>query len=615
MQSAEPAYFHDADSPMPVQRLMETMAQLLEHCSGELAAHTSSFEEIESENTALRQALSAAEVALTQVFEMREAVLHNLPLGLSMFDTEQRLTTCNQRFCDLFHFSEEDRKPGTPIATLLARVPGTEQPPAKPVPLAGELRKKGARIRRREWVMADGGIIESIVTVLHDGSSVSIHQDVTDERRAAERIAHIAHHDLLTGLPNRLKFREEVSAALAMLRPDEQLALAHFNLDRFKWINDTFGVSAGDDVLRQVADRLRAITGAANIFARLGSDEFAVLQIGRQQPLNMIALADQIGRELATPFCIGDSQVELTISAGIAIAPEGGTDTDRLLKNAGVALSHAKIDGRKRSLVFSPEMEARIRVRHTLEADLRKAVKDEEFELHYQPLYDLNRSRIAGFEALLRWNHPTRGRVSPLDFVPLAEEIGLISQIGRWVLVQACRDAATWPDGLKVAVNVSAIQFLNEDLPKEVMQAVTAAGFHPSRLELEITESVLMKDIDETMPTLHALKAEGIGISMDDFGTGYSSLSYLRSFPFDKIKIDKSFLNGLAEDEHAQAVMHAIIVLGRALGMRVTVEGIETEEQLGLVRSEKCHEIQGYFISPPIPASDIPPLLEKPISL
>jgi EAL domain-containing protein (putative c-di-GMP-specific phosphodiesterase class I) len=297
---------------------------------------------------------------------------------------------------------------------------------------------------------------------------------------------------------------------------------------------------------------------------------------------------------------------------GIAIAPDDGEETDILLKNAGVALSHAKADGRKRERFFASEMETQMQLRHALEADLRAAVENEEFELHYQPLYDLVQRHICGFEALIRWNHPVRGRVPPMDFIPLAEEVGLVVDIGRWVLRQACNDAAQWPEGIKVAVNVSAIQFSSSDLPQDVSEALAAAALSPSRLELEITESVLMENLSEVLPILHALKERGIRISMDDFGTGYSSLSYLSSFPFDKIKIDKSFVNDIVDNKEAHAIMHAIILLGDALGMRVTVEGVETAAQLALLECEECDEIQGYHISPPRPARDVPHLLSLP---
>jgi len=282
------------------------------------------------------------------------------------------------------------------------------------------------------------------------------------------------------------------------------------------------------------------------------------------------------------------------------------------LRNAGVALSHAKADGRKRERFFTGEMEAQMQLRHALEADLKAAVENEEFELHYQPLYDLSQRRVCGFEALIRWNHPVRGRVPPMDFIPLAEEVGLVVDIGRWVLRQACSDAAQWPEGIKVAVNVSAIQFSSSDLTQDVSEALGAASLSPSRLELEITESVLMENLGEVLPILHALKERGIRISMDDFGTGYSSLSYLSSFPFDKIKIDKSFVNDIVDNKEAHAIMHAIILLGDALGMRVTVEGVETAAQLALLEREECDEIQGYHISPPRPAGDVAHLLSLP---
>ncbi|TCU11069.1 putative bifunctional diguanylate cyclase/phosphodiesterase [Rhizobium sullae] len=539
-------------------------------------------------------------------------VLDNLPLGLSVFDSAQRLTLCNGRFRQIFGFSDDQAVPGVPVKALSTNIHGKERKVAR-----SAFRSKAERtappgqgkIRRREWLMDDGRVILSVVTVLPDGSNIAIHSDITEERKAAERIAHLAHHDPLTGLPNRIRFREQVDAALSERAPDEQIALVHLNLDRFKSINNTMGVSTGDTILRQVAERIRASAGSENILARLGSDEFAILQRGRQQPWNVTALADQIRRELSEPFFRGDKQIELSVSMGIAVAPEDGAETDVLLRNAGVALSQAKADGRKHERFFTSEMASRIQARHALEADLRLALQNDEFELHYQPLYDLRQQRICGFEALVRWNHPTRGRVPPMEFIPLAEEVGLVVDIGRWVLKKACSEAACWPEDIKIAVNVSAIQFTSSDLLADVDEAVAEAAISPARLELEITESVLMENLDDTLPILHALKERGTRISMDDFGTGYSSLSYLSSFPFDKIKIDKSFVSGIAENKEAYAIMHAIILLGDALGMRVTVEGVETAEQKSLLESEECDEIQGYYISPPAPAPDVARLL------
>ncbi|MGO8021477.1 putative bifunctional diguanylate cyclase/phosphodiesterase [Rhizobium leguminosarum] len=603
------------DGSIDAQRLMDLVIATYR-------VHESNYDEIErsvetllKENHVLRGNMSALSQAFDGQKKLFEIILDNLPLGLSVFDADQQLTLSNIRFRQLFGLTDEDVIAGATIADLTAKMRGTESASAKRGRRTGRhsaATARSSRLRRREWLMDDGRIIQSMVTILSDGSNISIHADITEDRRAAERITYLAHHDPLTGLPNRIHFREQVDATLAERKPDEQIALVHLNLDWFKSINNTMGVSAGDRILQQVAERVRASAGSENTLARLGSDEFAILQTGKQQPWNVTALAEQIRRELSEPFFHGEKQVELSVSMGIAIAPEDGEETDILLKNAGVALSHAKADGRKRERFFASEMEAQMQLRHALEADLKAAVENEEFELHYQPLYDLSQRRICGFEALIRWNHPVRGRVPPMDFIPLAEEVGLIVDIGRWVLRRACSDAALWPEGIKVAVNVSAIQFSSSDLTRDVGEALAAAALSPSRLELEITESVLMENLSEVLPILHALKERGIRISMDDFGTGYSSLSYLSSFPFDKIKIDKSFVNDIVHNKEAHAIMHAIILLGDALGMRVTVEGVETAAQLALLECEECDEIQGYHISPPRPARDVADLISLP---
>jgi len=601
-----------ADGSVDAQRLMELVIATYR-------VHESDYDEIERcaetllrENHRLRGNMSALSQAFDGQQRLFDIIFNNLPLGLSVFDADQRLTLSNIRFGQLFGLTQDDVTAGATIADLIDKMRGAEGAGAKAARRAGRHSSATAtssNIRRREWLMDDGRIVQSMVTILADGSSIAIHADITEDREAAERITYLAHHDPLTGLPNRIHFREQVDAALAQRKPNEQIALVHLNLDRFKLINNTMCVSVGDKILQQVAERIRASAGSENTLARLGSDEFAILQTGRQQPRNVTVLAEQIRRELSQPILHGEKQVELSVSMGIAIAPDDGKETDILLKNAAVALSHAKADGRKRERFFAGEMEAQMQLRHALEADLRAAVEREQFELHYQPLYDLSQHRICGFEALIRWNHPIRGRVAPMDFIPLAEEVGLIVDIGRWVLRRACSDAAQWPEGIKVAVNVSAIQFSSSDLTQDVSEALAAAALSPSRLELEITESVLMENLSEVLPILHALKERGIRISMDDFGTGYSSLSYLSSFPFDKIKIDKSFVYDIVENKEAHAIMHAIILLGDALGMRVTVEGVETAAQLALLEREECDEIQGYHISPPRPAPDVPNLL------
>lgn len=605
-----------ADGTLDPQRLMKIALEAYRRQREQVISADHALIAAQVRNMTLTHETDALSAAIAERDEVIEAVLQNIPLGLSIFDNHQKLAVSNRRFRELFDFSEEDAVPGAPMATLLSRVAGKEELTTKAAHV--DLRKfsatTGTKVRRRDWKMDDGRYIESTVTILADGSSVSIHEDVTEERRAAEHIAYIAHHDPLTGLHNRIRLCEEVDVALKRLNGNDRLALIHLNLDNFKSINNTLGVVAGDQVLQQVAKRLQGHAGSSNILARLGSDEFAILQYGLQQPLNVNALVDQISSELATPFFIGDKQIELTVSAGIAIGPEDGSETGMLLKNASVALSHAKADGRRRHRFFAAEMEAPIQLRHSLEADLRRAIKQQEFELYYQPLCDVIGARIVGFEALIRWNHPVQGRVSPLDFIPLAEELGLITDIGRWVVQQACMDASQWPGSIKVAVNVSAIQFQTGDFPADVMAAVAAANLSPSRLEIEITESVLMQHLDGTVPALHALRNSGIRIAMDDFGTGYSSLSYLRSFPFQKIKIDRSFVADIVGSREAQAIMRAMILLGKALGMRVTVEGVETAEQFDLLRREGCDEIQGYFISQPRPVAEIAQLLSSPMA-
>ena len=597
------------DGSANAERLMNLVVETYRLQAGKKRAAEDHSHLLSEENTTLKGSLVATKEDLAEQQRLFGIVLDNLPQGLSVFDAEQRLIVCNTRFRQVFGFSVEAASAGASLKTLISMIRGTERIEKKVSRLRAAT--EGGHIRHREWIMEDGRTIQSVITVLPDGSNISIHADVTEDRKAAERIAYLAHHDPLTGLPNRISLRERIDAALAACKPDEQIALVHLNLDRFKSINNTLGVSAGDKILRQVAERIRMSAGG-NVLARLGSDEFAILQSGRQQPWNVTALADQIRRELSEPFFRGDKAVELSVSMGIAISPQDGIETDTLLKHAGVALSHAKSSGGKGERFFTAKMEAQIEARHTLEADLRKAIEREEFELHYQPLYDLGQQKICGFEALLRWNHPTRGRVPPMEFIPLAEEVGLVVDIGRWVLRRACRDAMHWPEDIKVAVNVSAIQFTNSDLPSDVAASLAEAGLPANRLEIEITESVLMENLDEALPVLHALKQSGIRIGMDDFGTGYSSLSYLRRFPFDKIKIDKSFVNGIVEDKEAFAIMRAIILLGDALGMRVTVEGVETAEQLAMLQREACDEIQGYHISPPRPAVDVPYLLAWP---
>ncbi|MFY9352516.1 MAG: EAL domain-containing protein [Sphingobium sp.] len=423
---------------------------------------------------------------------------------------------------------------------------------------------------------------------------------------ARERqIAHMAFHDGLTGLANRSLLREQI--ALALQRGDG-LALFCLDLDNFKSVNDTLGHPTGDALLCEVAARLTE-TCRGGFVARLGGDEFAVISAdGASQ-------ADQTGRAivnaLSRPFQVNGHRIVTGASVGIALAPQDGDDATSLLKNADLALYRAKQDGKNAHRFFEEAMDAEAQARRAMEVDLHDALRNGELELHFQPLFGLSQNRVTAFEALLRWQHPTRGMVSPIQFIPLAEETGLIIPIGEWVIHEACRVASTWPDHIRVAVNVSPVQFRSSTLNGIVLQALARSGLAPQRLELEITESLFIDNVEATLASLHSLRALGVRVALDDFGTGYSSLSYLRSFPFDKLKIDRSFIVDLLAHEGATAIIRAITTLADALGIETTAEGVENSDQLEILRAEGCGQIQGYFFSKPIPARDVGDLLEK----
>jgi diguanylate cyclase (GGDEF)-like protein len=393
--------------------------------------------------------------------------------------------------------------------------------------------------------------------------------------------------------------------------------LLYLDLDRFKDVNDTLGHPVGDALLRDVARRLLSEVRNIDAVARLGGDEFAVVQSGVHQPSGAQVLAERLIEVLGRPYAVNGHHVVIGVSIGIALA--GGTarvtDVDTLMRNADLALYRAKEDGRGNLRFFDPEMDAQAQARHKLETDLRVALEQGQFELHYQPLVSIREQRVSGFEALLRWHHPTRGLVSPGEFTPLAEEIGLIVPIGDWVLQSACAEAAGWHSGEgaapRVAVNVSAVQFIAPGLVETVERALAASGLTATRLELEITEGVLLHDVERTLKTLHALRTLGVHISMDDFGTGYSSLAYLRSFPFDKIKIDQSFVRNLAHGDESSAIVRAIAALGASLRITTLAEGVETQAQLEQLIANGCTEVQGYFFSPPIPAHQVAGLLAE----
>lgn len=525
-----------------------------------------------------------------------EAALSNMVQGLCLFDADQRLVVYNSRFSEMFGVPPEGASPEEALAD----------------PAWAVLQGNGSvRTAAFSCDLPDGRSITVSKRPVAGGGWVATYEDTTERRHAEARVAHMARHDALTGLANRVLFRERMQHALARAKRSGGVALLCLDLDHFKSVNDTLGHPVGDALLCEVAARLRHCTRETDLVVRLGGDEFAIVQEGPTQLADVEALARRLVDSLAEPFEINEHQFVVGTSIGIAISDGETDDTDILLKSADLALYRAKSDGRGTWRFFEVEMDAVAQTRRALELDLRQALAGGQFRLFYQPLMKASGAGINGFEALIRWCHPKRGMVNPALFIPLAEEVGLISSIGSWVLRQACADAVRWPGQLKVAVNLSPAQFRNGMLAREVEDALLDSGLDPERLELEITENVLLQDHEAVLQTLHAIRAKGVRIAMDDFGTGYSSLSYLRRFPFDKIKIDQSFVRGLDNDDEAIAIVRAIAGLGRTLGMTVNAEGVETAEQLAALQALDCSEVQGYLFSTPKPASEVAGLLRQ----
>jgi len=443
--------------------------------------------------------------------------------------------------------------------------------------------------------------LEALTTSLGEMTS-----DLYQQTRQIERLAR---QDVLTELPNRAAFHEALGKAAARARRGDPFALLCLDLDRFKQVNDTLGHPIGDALLRAVADRLRALVRGEDTVARLGGDEFSMVQTGIAGPESAATLSRRAIAELSAPYDLLGHHVVIGVTIGIAMGPEDGKDGETLMRNADLALYRAKQDGRGVYRFFEPEMDAQAQERRQLEMDLREAVEREEFELHYQPLVSVETRRVTGFEALIRWVHPVRGLIGPGDFIPLAEDIGLIVPVGAWVLKTACREATNWPERVSVSVNLSPGQFTRSDIVSQVGSALRESGLAPERLELEITESLLRHDSDATLQTLRDLRGLGVRIAMDDFGSGYSALNYLRRFMFDRLKIHANFVGRLGEATENAAIGRAIAGMGRSLGIATTAEGVETEEQMKQLVRDGFTEIQGYLFAKPCPASDVPRLL------
>ncbi len=539
------------------------------------------------------------------------AALENMSQGLAMYDADERLAVSNRRFCDITGLPPEQITAGMTYREVIGLCASAGHFPGRTADQA-----YAERCDHIAWIGAathdgqptGGRAVAVRYEPMVGGGWVSTFEDVTERRANEARIMHMAHHDALTDLPNRVLFREHMERVLPRVRRGSSAAVLCLDLDGFKGVNDTLGHPAGDELLRLVARRLRDNTRETDLLARLGGDEFAIIQADAQQPVEAAALADRLVAALRAPFDLQGQQVEIGASIGVALAA-GTAAADELLRNADIALYRAKAEGRGTWRFFEPGMDAEIQQRRQMETDLRRAVAEEQFEVHYQPLVDASTRALTGFEALARWRHPSRGMVPPAEFIPFAEETGLIQAIGTWVLNRACTDAAAWPEYIKVAVNLSPLQFIRGDLVREVQQALAASGLPAGRLELEITESVLLQDNEATLKLLHRLRALGVRISMDDFGTGYSSLSYLRRFPFDKIKIDQSFIRSLEREQGSIEIIRAVVGLGKALGMDVLAEGVETAEQLSILQIEGCDELQGYLFSKPRPVQDLPGII------
>ena len=548
---------------------------------------------------------------LTLEKQRLDTAVNNIPQGLVLYDASARIIVCNRRYVEMFGLSPDVAKPGCTMQALIAHRKETGS-------FDGDVDEFCSAIIRnvalgkatRQITDAPGDrAIEIVNQPLLAGGWVATIEDVTERRRFDERITHLAHYDALTDLPNRALFHEKLKQELACLEPGQQLAVLYIDIDEFKSVNDTLGHLIGDELLKSVALSLGGCIGKADFVARLGGDEFAIVQTAVKTDAEVTGLVTRVFDAIREPYeCLGH-QVTTDASIGIALAPQHGADLNQILKNADLAMYAAKSAGRRTWRFFEPDMDARVNARRNREMDLRQGIIDGAFEVHYQPCVSLRDNSITSCEALLRWRHPERGMISPAEFIPIAEETGLINQLGEWVLTTACAEAATWPDGIKLAVNVSPVQFRSGTLALKVVAALAVSGLAANRLELEITEAVLIRDDDAALAILHQLRTIGVRIALDDFGTGYSSLSYLQRFPFDKIKIDRCFVSDIADPQGSSSIVQAVVNIAAARHMTTTAEGVETEQQRELLRALGCSEMQGYLFSAAKPAADIKPLL------
>ncbi len=553
------------------------------------------------------------ESALQDRNQLLDAALDRMAHGLCAFDDQLHLIIVNKRYLEIYGLTFEDAPPGIPLIELMRRsiARGIHRAGIDADQMFADFKMR--LIENNEPVLhrqlANGKVIAVRHQPMVGGGWVGTYEDITERYRAEENIARVARHDALTELPNRLLFGEKIVEGLARVaEKKEAMAVMCFDLDNFKAVNDSLGHPIGDKLLQDLAKRLSATVGNRDTIARLGGDEFAVIHptLDGQDTED---LARRLVNATSTPFVIDGQEIHASICIGIAIAPEHGIAADQLMKCADLALYRAKAQGRNTWRFFDPEMDAQIQARRALEVDLHRAFAANEFHIDFQPLINLATNEVVGMEALVRWTHPDRGAISPAEFIPIAEETGLIVPLGEWILHQACAEAMKWPAKIKLAVNLSPIQFRNRTLVSVIINALAAARLPAARLELEITEAALMQNDDSVVSMLHQLRELGVRIAMDDFGTGYSSLSYLRRFPFDRIKIDQSFIADSDSNADSAVIVRTIVALGKALGIETTAEGIESVEQLELVLRAGCTEGQGYLIGRPRSASDVHELI------